>query len=181
MSEWSLRAAQQFRPLPPLLQHLTLTASRSAVLLLRARERERKQLWDTCLKGCTLRKIRENKNFPDPPTLALLKKSKGNTEKKTRVFLFAEPLKSLGIERKTPQKSKENRKRKKARKSRKKTWEGQGWENLVVCNSEVLFCALVFALFCRHLRSFALICVFLRPTAFRTTAFGNCRKTYPPC
>ena len=40
-----------------------------------------------------------------------------------------------------------------------------------------------FALFCALLRSFvlfcglalALICVFLRPTAFRTIAFGNCR------
>ena len=42
-----------------------------------------------------------------------------------------------------------------------------------------LFCRLAFALvsttFCGHLRSFAVICVFLRPTAFRTTVFGNCR------
>ena len=36
------------------------------------------------------------------------------------------------------------------------------------------FCGLAFALFCAHLRSCAGICVFLRPTAFRTTAFGNC-------
>ena len=71
--------------------------------------------------------------------------------------------------------------------------------NLVVCNFYTnvlfgalmrpfaLFCALlrtcvcallrVFALFCAYLRSFAIICVFLRPTAFRTTAFGNCRLT----
>ena len=55
--------------------------------------------------------------------------------------------------------------------------------NLVVCNfmlailcSFALFCGLVFALFCAHVRSFARICLFLRPTAFRTTAFGNCRK-----
>ena len=33
----------------------------------------------------------------------------------------------------------------------------------------------MFALFCAHLRSFPRICVFLHPTAFRTTAFGNCR------
>ena len=37
-----------------------------------------------------------------------------------------------------------------------------------------LFCGLTFALFCVHSRSFARICVFLRPTAFRATAFGNC-------
>ena len=34
-----------------------------------------------------------------------------------------------------------------------------------------------FALICALLRSFACFCVFLHPTAFRTTAFGNCRKT----
>ena len=39
------------------------------------------------------------------------------------------------------------------------------------------FCRLAFGLFCAHLRSFARICVFLRPTAFRMTAFGNCRIT----
>ena len=32
-----------------------------------------------------------------------------------------------------------------------------------------------FALICAHLHSFARICVFLHLTAFRTTAFGNCR------
>ena len=52
--------------------------------------------------------------------------------------------------------------------------------NLVVCNfyAEALFCAHLrsFALICAHLRSFARICVFVRPTAFRTTAFGNCRE-----
>ena len=41
-----------------------------------------------------------------------------------------------------------------------------------------LFCGLAFALFCAHLRSFACICVFLRPTAFSTTAFGNCRDPW---
>ena len=43
------------------------------------------------------------------------------------------------------------------------------------------FCILLrsFAdLHCALLRSFALICVFLRPAAFRTTAFGNCRKKF---
>ena len=39
-----------------------------------------------------------------------------------------------------------------------------------------LFCRLAFALFGAHLRSFARICVFLRPTVFRTTALGNCRE-----
>ena len=35
--------------------------------------------------------------------------------------------------------------------------------------------ALLFVALCGgDLRSFALICVFLRPTAFRTTMFGNC-------
>ena len=42
--------------------------------------------------------------------------------------------------------------------------------------SSALFCGLAFALFCARLRSFARIYVFLRPTAFRTTAFGNCRE-----
>ena len=36
--------------------------------------------------------------------------------------------------------------------------------------------ALAFALLCADLRSFAFVCVFLRPTAFRTTPFGNSRK-----
>ena len=35
-----------------------------------------------------------------------------------------------------------------------------------------------FALICALLRAFACICLFLRPTAFRTTAFGNCRHTW---
>ena len=42
----------------------------------------------------------------------------------------------------------------------------------------VLFCALLRHLCCftlLRLRSFALLCVFLCPTAFRTTAFGNFR------
>ena len=42
--------------------------------------------------------------------------------------------------------------------------------------SFALFCGLAFALFCARLRSFARICVFLRTTAFRTTAFGNSRN-----
>ena len=39
-----------------------------------------------------------------------------------------------------------------------------------------LICGLAFVLICAHLRSFAHICVFLSPTVFRTTAFGNCRS-----
>ena len=38
------------------------------------------------------------------------------------------------------------------------------------------FCALLRSFVDLRLRSFAHICVFLRPTAFRTTAFGNFRK-----
>ena len=38
--------------------------------------------------------------------------------------------------------------------------------------SFALLCGHAFALFC------ALLCVFLRPTAFRTIAFGNCRTTH---
>ena len=37
------------------------------------------------------------------------------------------------------------------------------------------FCALLRSCVCALLRSFARICVFLRPTAFITTAFGICR------
>ena len=39
----------------------------------------------------------------------------------------------------------------------------------------LLFYVLAFALFCAHLRSFAFVCMFLCPTAFRTTAVGNFR------
>ena len=47
--------------------------------------------------------------------------------------------------------------------------------NLVVCHAyaEALFCALALALVCAHLRSFARNCVFLHPTTFRATVFGN--------
>ena len=53
--------------------------------------------------------------------------------------------------------------------------------NLVVCNFyvETLFCALAFALFFFYLRSLARIYVFLRPTTFGTTAFGNCGSFWP--
>ena len=52
--------------------------------------------------------------------------------------------------------------------------------NLVLCTfyAEAHFCALLHTFADLRLRSFALICVFLRPTAFRTTAFGNCRNNY---
>ena len=39
--------------------------------------------------------------------------------------------------------------------------------------SFALVCALLRSCVCPHLRSLVLICMFLRPTAFRTTAFGN--------
>ena len=59
------------------------------------------------------------------------------------------------------------------------------WElpNLVVSNlafvnlrRSTFLCSFAFALLCSHLCSFALFSVFLRPTAFRTTAFGNFRE-----
>ena len=46
--------------------------------------------------------------------------------------------------------------------------------------SFALLCGLAFALLCAHLRSLPLIYVFLRPIAFRTTAFGNCRTFFGP-
>ena len=49
------------------------------------------------------------------------------------------------------------------------TWLFQTWLLAILTRKHS------FALFCAHLRSFAHICVFLRPTAFRTTAFANCR------
>ena len=39
-----------------------------------------------------------------------------------------------------------------------------------------LFCILAFALFCAHLSSFPRVWLSLRPTPFRTTAFGNFRE-----
>ena len=54
----------------------------------------------------------------------------------------------------------------------------QSWAfpNLAVCKyyAEALCCTRSFPLADLRLRSFALICVVLRPTAFRTTAFGSC-------
>ena len=82
----------------------------------------------------------------------------------------------------------------------KGSWECWEFQNLVVCNfyAFAFFCALLrplrsFALFCVLWRSVAPFCAllhpfarfcallrsfapFLRPTAFRTTAFGSCRE-----
>ena len=74
-------------------------------------------------KGC----IRDSLH-PDPPILAFLEKARVGPQK-ARVFLFAEPLKSLEKERKNTQKSKGNRKTKKARKSKKARIGG------IVCNT----------------------------------------------
>ena len=41
--------------------------------------------------------------------------------------------------------------------------------------SSAPFCALLWTCVCALLRSFAIFCVLLRPTAFRATMFGNCR------
>ena len=52
---------------------------------------------------------------------------------------------------------------------------------MVVCNfyAEALFCTLLrpFVPFCALLQT-CVLCVFLRPTAFRTTAFGNCGELF---
>ena len=53
-------------------------------------------------------------------------KKQGKPTKKARVFLFAEPLESLGKKGKTHQKSKEHRKTKKVRKSKKARIGGSG-------------------------------------------------------
>ena len=70
------------------------------------------------------------KNFPDPPTLAFFGKSKGNRPKKARVFLFAEPLKSLEKKGKTHKKAREIGKRKKQGNRKKQGLEGQGFRQL---------------------------------------------------
>ena len=49
------------------------------------------------------------------------------------------------------------------------------FKQLVVCNFYALLRSFAS---CAHLRSFVRICVFLRPTAFRETAFGNCRLKF---
>ena len=64
--------------------------------------------------------------FPDPPTLAFLDEKQGKPRKKARVFLFAEPLKSLEKEGKAHKKGKESRKTQKARKSKKARIGGSG-------------------------------------------------------
>ena len=54
---------------------------------------------------------------PDPPTLAFMEKARGFPQK-ARVFLFAEPLKSLEKEgKRTKKKARKIGKQKKARKS----------------------------------------------------------------
>ena len=54
-------------------------------------------------------------------------------------------------------------------------WGGGGSADFIFMGAGI-FLRLGFALFCVHLRSFARICVFLRPTAPRTTALGKCRS-----
>ena len=58
-----------------------------------------------------------------------------------------------------------------------KTWLLQTWLLAFFKRkrSFVPFCALLRSVANLRFRSFALFCVFLRPTAFRTTAFGNLR------
>ena len=58
------------------------------------------------------------------------------------------------------------------------TWLFQTWlfavlRSCALLRPFALFCGLVFALFCGHLRSFARICMSLRPTAFRTPRLGT--------
>ena len=57
------------------------------------------------------------------------------------------------------------------------TWLLQFLRGSALLRPFALFCGLAFALFCAQSHSFAHICVFLRPTAFRTTAFGNFRES----
>ena len=66
-------------------------------------------------------------NYPDPPTIAFLEKAR-ETPKKTRVFLFAEPLKSLEKEVITHKKEGKIGKRKKQGIRKKQGLEGQGTE-----------------------------------------------------
>ena len=65
---------------------------------------------------------------PDPQTLAFFffKKKEGKSRKKTRVFLFAEPLKSLEKEGKTHKKARKIGKQKKQVNRKKQGLEGQG-------------------------------------------------------
>ena len=71
------------------------------------------------------RKSIRDSHSPWPFNPCFLEKSKG-TPKKARVFLFAEPLKSLEKEGKTYQKAREIGKRKKQGNRREQGFEGQG-------------------------------------------------------
>ena len=62
---------------------------------------------------------------PDPPNLTFLEKARV-FPKKARVFIFAEPLKSLEMEGKTQEKARKIGKTKKARKSKKARIGGSG-------------------------------------------------------
>ena len=58
------------------------------------------------------------------------------------------------------------------------TWLFQTWLFAIVTQkpSFVLFSRLAFTLFCGHLRSFALICVFLRPTRLERPSLGTSER-----
>ena len=63
---------------------------------------------------------------PDPPNLAFFEKARVFFPKKARVFLFAEPLKSLEKEGKTQEKARKIGKQKKQGNRKKQGLEGQG-------------------------------------------------------
>ena len=57
------------------------------------------------------------------------------------------------------------------------TWLFQAWLFAIFARIRffALFCGLAFVLFCVRLRPFAVFCLFLHVTAFRTTAFRDFR------
>ena len=72
--------------------------------------------------------------LPDPPTLAFLGEKTRETPKKTRVFSFAEPQKSLDVgekRKKTHKTSQESRKTKKTSK-KNKGWRVRAFATAVV-------------------------------------------------
>ena len=97
-----------------------------------------------------------------------LKKGVG---KKARAFLFAEPLKIAGKERKNAQKNKENRKTKKTRKSKKSKEKG-GSGRLLVTFSDAS--AIFLVTFCCQMNSF---CQTPLPDPFCSRVKGNDQST----
>ena len=102
--------------------------------------------------------------YPDPPTLAFLKKAR-ETPKKARVILLSEPLKSLEKKGKTHKKAREIGKRKKQGNRKKQGLEGQGMGSLVKG-----FCGK----FAENLRKFAKKYILLRQERVRKVCGKSC-------